>query len=172
VALCSLGVNSIGPEGAAAISHGLVSVPQLQKLLYVCCGGCVGGAVDAAGPCGAKCTGLGASVRSGCVCACERWRLCVWCDTCGCLRLWCRVALCSLGWNGFGPEGAAAISRGLASVPQLQTLKYVVAVCELVVPLRRRDPVVQSVRGWDASLESVGMRVGVPVCDVLPRKTP
>ncbi len=39
------------------------------------------------------------------------------------------MALGSLQSNSIGPEGAAAISGGLASVPQLQTLKYVVAVC-------------------------------------------
>jgi hypothetical protein len=47
------------------------------------------------------------------------------------------MVLCSLGWNNFGPEGAAAISRSLASVPQLHTLKYVVAVCMLLVWLRK-----------------------------------
>ncbi len=50
------------------------------------------------------------------------------------------MVLCSLGWNGIGPEGAAAISSGLASVFQLQTLEYVVAVCMLVVRLWRGDP--------------------------------
>jgi hypothetical protein len=54
------------------------------------------------------------------------------CDMCACLRLWCRVAMCSLQSNGIGDEGAAAVSRGLASVPQLQTLKYVFAVCVCV----------------------------------------
>ncbi len=66
--------------------------------------------------------------------------VCLWCDMYDCLRLWCRVALCSLNSNSIGPEGAAAISRGLASVPQLQTLEYVVTVCALVVPYRRRAP--------------------------------
>jgi hypothetical protein len=51
------------------------------------------------------------------------------CDMCACLHLWYRVAVCSMGWNSIGPEGAAAISRGLASVPQLQTLEYVFVVC-------------------------------------------
>jgi hypothetical protein len=67
---------------------------------------------------------------------------------CACLRLWCCVAMCSMENNSIGPEGAAAISSGLASVPQLQTLQYVFVVCVLVVPLRPRDPVAQSVRGW------------------------
>jgi hypothetical protein len=70
--------------------------------------------------------------------ACELGCLFVWCDMCAWLRRWCRMVVCSLGWNNFGPEGAAAISRSLASVPQLQTLEYVVAVCVLVVWLRRR----------------------------------
>ncbi len=87
--------------------------------------------------------GLGASVW-----ACDVGCLCVRCDMCACLRPWCRVAMCSLENNDIGPEGAAAISRGLASVPQLQTLQYVFVVCVLVVPLRPRDPVAQSVRGW------------------------
>ena len=58
----------------------------------------------------------------------------VWCDMCAWLRLWCRVAVGSLGNNEIGDEGAAAISRSLASVPQLQTLKYVCcgAVCTCV----------------------------------------
>jgi hypothetical protein len=51
------------------------------------------------------------------------------CDMCACLRLWCRVAVCSLRYNSIDDEGAAAISRGLASVPQLQTLEYVFEVC-------------------------------------------
>ncbi len=76
----------------------------------------------------------------------------MWCDMCGCLRLWVRVALCSLNENDVGDEGAAAISGGLTSVPQLQKLKYVVAVCALVVPLRWRDRVTQGVRGWGASV--------------------
>ncbi len=38
------------------------------------------------------------------------------------------VGMCSLENNLLGPEGAAAISLGLASVPQLQTLTYVAAV--------------------------------------------
>ena len=58
----------------------------------------------------------------------------VWCDMCAWLRLWCRVAVGSLQSNNIGPEGAAAISRSLASVPQLQTLEYVCcgAVCTCV----------------------------------------
>jgi hypothetical protein len=39
------------------------------------------------------------------------------------------VAMCSFYNNRIGPVGAAAISFGLASVPQLQTLKYVFKVC-------------------------------------------
>ena len=39
--LCRLALNVLGPEGAAAISSGLASVPQLLTLEYVCvCGGC------------------------------------------------------------------------------------------------------------------------------------
>jgi hypothetical protein len=77
------------------------------------------------------------------------------------------VALCSLNSNRISDEGAAAISRGLASVPQLQRLEYVVAVCALVVPLRRRDPVTQGMRGRGASVraECVGVRGwGACVC--------
>ena len=56
----------------------------------------------------------------------EEWAEC-------CIRVWgscvyvyvrC-VAVCSLGCNNIGDEGAAAISHGLGSVPQLQTLEYV-----------------------------------------------
>ena len=61
--------------------------------------------------CGAGCVGVGAGMPV--------W---VWCDMCAWLRLWCRVAVGSLQSNNIGPEGAAAISRSLASVPQLQTL--------------------------------------------------
>jgi hypothetical protein len=66
-----------------------------------------------------------------------------------CVRA-CACGVCRLGLNSIGDEGVAAISRGLASVPQLQALEYVfvVCVCELVVPSRPRDPVAQSVRGW------------------------
>jgi hypothetical protein len=67
VAMCSLHSNDIGPEGATAISRGLVSVPQLQTLQYVLWCVCIGGAVAAAGPCGAERAGLGASVRAECV---------------------------------------------------------------------------------------------------------
>ncbi len=35
------------------------------------------------------------------------------------------MALCRLDGNDIGPVGAAAISAGLASVPQLQLLGYV-----------------------------------------------
>ena len=172
VAMCSLYNNDIGPEGAAAISRSLASVPQLQTLKYVCCGAvctCVGGADVAAGPRGARGVGRGL-VDAGCQCQCAgqgvwAWELGCLCGcgaTCvhGWLRLWCRVALCSLERNRIGPEGAAAISCGLASVPQLQTLEYVVAVCALVVPLRRQDPVAQGVRGCGASVraECVGVR--------------
>jgi hypothetical protein len=86
--------------------------------------------------------------------ACELGCLCGWCDMCGCLRLWCHVALCSLRGSTIGDEGAAAISDGLASVPLLQMLQYVVVVCALVVPLRRRDLVAQGVRGWGASVRA------------------
>ncbi len=85
--------------------------------------------------------------------ACELGCRCVLCGICALLRLWCRVALCSLNNNSIGPEGAAAISRGLASVPQLLTLKYVVAVC---------------VRWWcgcgSGTLWRKACEAGVPVC--------
>ncbi len=84
--------------------------------------------------------------------ACELGCLNVWLNMCGCLRLWCRVALCSLCFNSIGDKGTSAISRGLASVPQLQRLEYVVAVCALVVPLRPRDHVTQT------------CGAGMPVC--------
>ena len=35
------------------------------------------------------------------------------------------VCMSRIGSNGIGAEGAAAIGAGLASVPQLQTLEYV-----------------------------------------------
>ena len=90
------------------------------------------------------------------------------------------MALCRLKGSNIGPEGAAAISRSLASVPQLQTLQYVCcgAVCALVVRLRRRDPVAQGVRGgaWWMPVPvpvcgagCVGVRAGMPVwvwCDM------
>ncbi len=78
------------------------------------------------------------------------------------------MALGSLQSNSIGPEGAAAISRSLASVPQLQALKYVVAVCVLVVWLRLLYPVAQSVRDWGGSVLAgcVGVQAEVPVCVV------
>jgi hypothetical protein len=104
-------MNHIGPDGAAAISSGLASVPQLTSLEYVCvCGvrlcvpGCDSG-VGAWDPCGLVLPG-----------AC--WG-----------RLWCFFRL---AMNCIGPDGAAAISGGLASVPLLQTLKYVCACVRCV----------------------------------------
>ncbi len=48
--------------------------------------------------------------------------LCVGCDVCACPRLWYRVALCSLTYNGVGPEGAAAVRAVLASLKTLISL--------------------------------------------------
>jgi hypothetical protein len=50
--------------------------------------------------------------------------LCVWSDVCARLRLWCRVALCSLGSNEIGPEDAAAFRAVLASVGTLCSLDF------------------------------------------------
>jgi hypothetical protein len=91
----------------------------------------------------------------------------VWCDMCAWLRRWCRMVLCSLYNNKIGPEGAAAISGGLASLSQLQTLEYVVAVC-----VRWWCGCGAGTRGarcagleWEcAGSVCVGMRAGVPVC--------
>jgi hypothetical protein len=53
----------------------------------------------------------------------------VWCGRyveavlCMCVCLACGVV--SLGWNGIGAEGAAAIGAGLVHVPSLTTLVYV-----------------------------------------------
>jgi hypothetical protein len=153
VAVCSLRYNSIGDEGAAAISRGLASVPQLQTLKYVfvvcvswwcrCSRGTLWRRACGAG-CECACRVCGRATWGGCVCAARHE---------GLLR-GAGVVMCSLFNNRIGPEGAAAISRGLPSVPsvpsvpQLQMLQYVFVVCVLVVPLRPRDPVAQSVRGW------------------------
>jgi hypothetical protein len=167
VALGSLQSNSIGDEGVAAISSGLASVPQLQALKYAVAVCVLVVCLRRRDPVAQSVRDWGGSMRAGCVVGVRAGMpVCVWCDMCAWLRRWCRMVVCSLGWNNFGPEGAAAISRSLASVPQLQTLKYAVAVCVLVVWLRRRDPVAQSVRDWGGSMRAgcVGVRAGMPVC--------
>jgi hypothetical protein len=166
VALCSLSYNSIGDEGAAVISRGLAMVPQLQTLQYAVAVCVLVVPLQRWDPVAQGVRGWGGLPVCGRgVWVCE---LGLWGDMYAWLLLWCCVALCSLWNNSIGPEGAAAISRSLASVPQLRTLKYVAAACALVVRLRRWDPSAQGLRGWGGSVPAgcVGVGAGVPVCVV------
>jgi hypothetical protein len=104
--VCSLGRNSFGAAGAAAIAAGLVHLPQLQTLKYVVC------PVVCAGP--------------WCVLAWERGAM-------ACVRagvVVCGLCSCSLYYNDIDDAGAAAIGAGLVHVSRLQTLEY--AVCPAV----------------------------------------
>jgi hypothetical protein len=82
-----------------------------------------------------------------------------WCDGM-CLRWSCRVCglcLCSLASNRIGAPGAVAIGAGLAHVPQLQTLKYVVC------------PVVCAGPRCELAWERGAMACGVVVCAACAR---
>ncbi len=63
------------------------------------------------------------------------------CDATVCVLWWHCLVLCSLRSNSLEPEGATAISRGLVSVPQLQTLKYVFdcSMCVCCVCVRAHE---------------------------------
>jgi hypothetical protein len=115
---CSLGNNEIGDAGAAALAAALVHLPQLQTLEYVVC--------------------PSVRARSLCALAPERGAMLVFtivcCCVCGLCSCVCRLCSRSLGHNGIGAAGAAAIGAGLVHLPQLQTLEYVVCPAVRVGP--------------------------------------
>ncbi len=96
---CSLSDNGIDDAGAADVGAGLVHLPLLQTLKYVCTCLCVHGAAVCV------CTGMWGN---GAVAMC-------------CGLWWCRLV-----GNLIGVTGAAAICTGLVHSPQLRTLLCVV----------------------------------------------